>query len=327
MMIMRAAFAVALALGILAVPLGAEAQPAGKVWRIGVLQPGLSNPDPMLEALRVGLLEVGYTEGQNILVEARWAKGKLERLPDLAAELVRIKVDVIVTGGNQAVKAAKQATGTIPIIMVTGDAVQAGVVSSLKQPGGNVTGLTVFSSELSAKRLQLLKEIVPRLARVAVLWNSANPETAFQVREAKRASHALGLDVQPVEVRDPDELEPAFQLAVKGRAGALFVVSDAAFSAYRVRIADLRAKAKLPAIYAFKEHVEAGGLVAYGQNLPDMYHRAAVFVDKVLKGARPADLPVEQATKFELVINLKTANALGLTIPQSLLQRADQIIE
>jgi len=330
----RRRFMAAIAGGLLAAPLAAEAQHSGKVWRIGVLDPlgeasegSQPNPDMMFEGFRQGLREAGYTEGQNILVEPRWAKGQLDRFPDLAAELVRIKVDVIVAGGNQAVKAAKQATRTIPIVMVSGDAVADGLVSSLARPGGNVTGVTIFSSELAAKRLELLKETVPGLTHVAILWNSANPGTALQVREAKRAAQALGLEVQSVEVRDPKELGRAFQLAAKGRAGALLVVSDAGFDAHRVRIAELSAKAKLPTIHAFKIHVEAGGLMSYGQNISDMFRRAALYVDKILKGAKPADRPVEQATKFELVINLKTAKALGLTIPPSLLARADEVIQ
>jgi putative tryptophan/tyrosine transport system substrate-binding protein len=211
--------------------------------------------------------------------------------------------------------------------MVTGDAVQAGVVSSLERPGGNVTGVTVFSSELAAKRLELLKQTVPKLTRVAVLWNSANHATALQVKEAERASQALGLTVHPVEVRGPEELERAFQLVANGRSGAVLVVSDAGFIVRRVQIAELSAKARLPSMYAFKEHVHAGGLMSNGQDLADMYHRAASYVDRIINGAGPADLPVEQATKFELVINLKTAKALGLTIPPSLLLRAEQIIE
>jgi putative tryptophan/tyrosine transport system substrate-binding protein len=312
----------------LAAPLAAEAQQAGKVPLVVVLLGWSPNPDPIFEALRQGLRQAGYTEGQNILVEGRWAEGKLDRLPNLAAELVRIKADMIVAGGNQAVRAAKHATRTIPIVMVSGDAVEDGLVSSLVRPGGNVTGLTIFSSELAAKRLELLKEIVPRLTRVAVLWNSANPGTALQLREAKAASHALGLEVQVVEVsgQGPDDLESAVGLAQRSHAGALYVASDVFFQAHSVRIAELAAKAKLPAIYAFREHVEAGGLMAYGQNIPDMFRRTVVYVDKILKGAKPGDLPVEQATKFELVINLKTAKALGLTIPPSLLSRAEEVI-
>src|SRR5262245_3073516 len=270
----RFGLAVVFSFSLLLAPLAAEAQQVGKVPRVGVLdalgeasERTRPNPDPFLEGFRQGLREAGYTEGQNILVEPRWAKGRLDRFPDLAADLVRFKVDVIVAGGNEAVKAAKQATRTIPIVMVSGDAVADGLVSSLARPGGNVTGVTIFSSELAAKRLALLKEIVPGLTRVAVLWNSSNPATALQVSEAKRASQALGLEVQIVEVHDPNELEHAFQLSAKGRAGALLVVSDAGFNAHRVRIAELSAKAKLPAICAFKIHVEAGGLMAYGQNI------------------------------------------------------------
>jgi ABC-type uncharacterized transport system substrate-binding protein len=240
---------------------------------------------------------------------------------------VRLKVDVIVAGGNQAVRAAKQATRTIPIVMLGGDPVADGLISSLARPGGNVTGVVVFSSELAAKRLELLKEIVPRLNRVAVLWNSANPGTGLQVQETERASQALGIVVHAVEVHSFDKLDHAIQLAARQHAAALYVASDSLFIAYRVRIAELSARAKLPAVYAFKLHIEAGGLMSYGQDLPDMYRRAATYVDKILRGANPAYLPVEQATKFELVINLKTARALGLTIPPSLLARADQVIE
>ena len=234
---------------------------------------------------------------------------------------------MIVAGGNQAARAAKQATQTIPIVMLGGDPVADGLISSFARPGGNITGVTLFSSELAAKRIELLKEIVPGLTRVAILWNSANPGTALQVREAERASQALGIGVNGVEVRGPGDLDHAFQRIARDRPGALYVASDASFFAYRIRIAELCAKAKLPAIYAVKWQVEAGGLMSYGQNLPEAYRRSAAYVDKILKGAKPADLPVEQATKFELVINLKTAKALGLTIPPSLLLRADQVIE
>jgi len=323
------AFPVVVALGILVVPLAAEAQQAGKVARIGVLAQGSSTDAPHSgEAFRQGLHDLGYVEGQNIVLEYRWAEGRAERLPDLAVELVNLKVDVIVAGGTPAPLAAKHATRTIPIVMGgAGDPVGTGLVASLARPGGNVTGLSTLTPELGRKRLQLLKEVVPGVSRVAVLWNAANPYTLLLVRETEAAARTLGVQVQSLAVRGPDDFENALPAAIRGRAGALIVVDDPLTYLYRMRIVDFAARNRLPAMYGFREFAEAGGLMAFGANLADLYRRAATYVDKILKGAKPADLPVEQPTKFELIINMKTAKALGLTIPPSLLLRADQVVE
>ena len=327
----RRAFLCGLTLGTLSRSLAAEAQEykAGKVARIGLLSQGSpTSGQHIREAFRQGLREVGYVDGQNIVIEYRYAEGKAERLPDLAAELLRLKVDVIVAGGTLAPLAAKHATGTIPIVMsAAGDPVGTGLVPSLAKPGGNVTGLSNFSADLTAKRLQLLKEILPGVSRVAVLWNGANPIAALLMRETEAAARTLGLQVQSLEVRGPDDFENALPAAIRGGAGALIVVEDPLTFQYRMRIADFAARNRLPAIDGYREYAEAGALMAYGANLADLYRRAATYVDKILKGAKPADLPVEQPTKFELVINIKTAKALGLTIPPSLLLRADQVIE
>jgi putative ABC transport system substrate-binding protein len=319
-----------LALGIIPSPLAAEAQQTGKVARIGVLEHGGSptSKSGPIDAFRQGLRDLGYVEGQNIVIEYRYAEGKAERLPDLAAELLRLKVDVIVAGGTLAPLAAKHATPTIPIVMAAaGDPVGTGLVPSLAKPGGNLTGLSNLSADLTAKRLQLLKEILPGLSRVAVLWNAANPIAALLLRETEAAARTLGLQVQSLEVRGPDDFENALPAAVSGGAGALFVVDDPLVFIARLRIAAFAARNRLPMTAIYRQFAEAGGLMTFGANLADLYRRAAIYVDKILKGAKPADLPVEQPTKFELIINLKTAKALGLTIPQSLLIRADQLIE
>ena len=304
-----AAFIVTLAFGILLAPLAAEAQQGGK-------------------AFRQGLRDLGYVEGQNIAIEYRWAEGRFERLPDLAAELVRLKVDVIVSVVTQASLAAKNATRTIPIVMVAaGDPLGSGLVASLARPGGNVTGPSSMLAELAGKELELLKETVPNVSRVAVLWNPANAVWQAQMlRATEVAARALGLQLQLLEARGPDELEGAFAAMTRERASALLVQVDVIFALHARRIADLAAKRRLPAMYGSREHVEAGGLISYAPNVPDVFRRAATYVDKILKGAKPADLPVEQPTKFELVINLKTAKALGLTIPQAVLIRADEVI-
>src|SRR5213594_1479201 len=326
----RRAFLCGLTLGTLSRSLAAEAQEykAGKVARIGLLSQGSpTSGQHIREAFRQGLREVGYVDGQNIVIEYRYAEGKAERLPDLAAELLRLKVDVIVAGGTPAPLAAKRATRTIPIVMAAaGDPVGTGLVASLAQPGGNVTGLSNFSAELTGKRLQLLKEVVPGVSRVAVLWNAANPVAALLMRETEAAARTLGVQVQSLEVRGLDDFENALPAAISGGAGALFVIDDPLVFSSRMRIADFAARNRLPATAFYKEFAKAGGLMAYGPNLTDQFRRAAIYVDKILKGAKPADLPVEQPTKFELVINLKTAKALGLTIPQSVLLRADQVI-
>ncbi len=325
----RRALVVTLAIATLVAPLAADAQ-ARKVSRIGVLWTGSRTAyAPNLDALRQGLHELGYVEGQNVAFEYRFADGRVERLPDLATELVRLRVDVIVTSTTPAIQAAKNATKTIPIVMaVSGDAVGTGLVSSLARPGGNVTGLTLISPELAGKVLELLKEAIPGVTRVAVLVAyQAGPASALFLRETEVAARALGVQVQPLEVRSPDEFDSAFAAMGRARAGALIVQVSSLTFEHRRRIVDLAAKIRLPAIYESREFVETGGLMSYGQSASDMYRRSAAFVDKILKGAKPADLPVEQPTKFELAINLKTARALGLTIPPSVLVRADRVIE
>jgi len=309
----------------------AAAQAPEKVPRVGYLIAG-SRSDPqrqrLAEAFRQGLRELGYVEGQNVAIESRWAEGKDDRFPALAADLVRSKVDVIVTQSGAATQAAQQATRTIPIVMaLSNDAVGSGLVASLARPGGNVTGLTVMVPDLAGKQLQLLKEVVPEVSRVALLTNPANPASAPFLREAEAAARALGVRLQTLEARDPQEIDSAFAAMTRERAGALVVLTDSIFTNQRRQIAELAAERRLPAVYGNTEHAEAGGLVAYGANFLDLERRAATYVDKILKGAKPADLPVEQSTKFDLVINLKTAKTLGLTIPASLLSRADEVIQ
>jgi putative tryptophan/tyrosine transport system substrate-binding protein len=314
---------------LLAAPLAAEAQQTGKVPRIGFLSPASSTTAPhVVEAFRQGLRDLGYVEGQNIVVEYRYANGKAEALPDLAAELVSLEVDVIVASGTPGPLAAKSATKTIPIVMASaGDPVRTGLVASLARPGGNVTGLSTLTPDLGGKRLQLVKELLPGVARVAVLWNAANPYTVLLVREIEAAARTLRVQIQSLEVRGPDDFQNVLPTAISGGAGALVVVDDPLTVSSRTLIVSFAAQHRLPAMYGFREFAEAGGLMAFGANLADLYRRAPVYVDKILKGAKPADLPVEQPAKFDLVINLKTAKALGLKIPPSLLLRADQVIE
>ena len=307
----------------------AWAQQPGKVPRIGILPPGpISERVHLWEAFRQGLRKLGYVEGQNIILVFPSGEVKPERLPHLAAELVSLKVDVIVAAAIVAVQAAKGATKTIPIVMpVASDAVETGLVASLARPGGNITGLTLISSQLSGKRLELLKEVVPRLSRLAVLSNPTSAAVPPQMRETEVTARALGVQLQPLEVRGPDDFERVFQAATKERAGALITLDDALLFTQRTRIVKLAAKSRLPAIYGFREFVDAGGLMSYAANTSDMYRRAAAFVDKILKGAKPADLPVEQPTKFEFVINLKAAKQIGLTIPPNVLTRGDKVIK
>ena len=323
------ALIVTLALGPFVAPLPAGAQQPATAPRIGFLgSTGATAAPQVVEAFRQGLRELGYVEGQNVAIEYRWAEGRYERFPALAAELVRLKVDVIVTGSVPGAQAAQHATWTIPIVMaVAADPVAAGVVASLARPGGNITGLSSMAPDLVGKQLELLKEVVPRLSRVALLWNPANASSAPQLREAEGAARVLRVRLQPLEVRGPDDFESAFAAMTRERVGGLLVLNDPILLAHRARVADLAVKSRLPAVSALREHPEAGGLMAYGPNLTDMYRRAATYVDKILKGAKPADLPVEQPTRFELVINLKTAKALGLTVPQSVLFRADHVIK
>ncbi len=320
---------VLLALGV--APLAVEAQPAAKVPRIGWLVSNLATSPHLTEAFRQGLRDLGYVEGRNVVIEYRDAEGKFERLPALAAELVALKVDVILVGATPQALAAKQATKTIPIVFAgAGDPVRSGLVTSLARPGGNVTGLTLFGTELVGKCLEQLTQAVPGVSRVAALWQpGAVPERPEQdmLKAADVAARALGVRLQFVEARGPADFDRAFSDMTKARAGALTVLSGVMFFNERRRLVDLAAKHRLPAVYQVREFVDAGGLMAYGANPADLYRRAATYVDKILKGAKPADLPVEQPTKFELVINLKTAKALGLTIPRSLLSLADQVIE
>ncbi len=304
----RIGLAVILAVGLTLASLGtAAAQRPEKVPRVGYLSPGSSSDPARLrrfEAFRQGLRELGYVEGQSITIESRWAEGKYERYSALAADLVRLKVDVIVAVGGRATQDAQQATRTIPIVMsVVIDPLGSGLVASLARPGGNVTGLTIMASDLVGKQFEVLKEVVPKVSRVALLWNPANPGSAPQLRAAEVAARALGVRLQTLEARVPQEIDSAFAAMTKERAGALVVLSDAILLNQRRQIAELAAKSRLPAVYALMEHAEAGGLVGYGANPLDLERRAATYVDKILKGAKPGDLPVEQPTKFELVIN------------------------
>jgi putative ABC transport system substrate-binding protein len=315
---------VLLTLALLAASLAAEAQPAGRVYRIGFLRNG-PPPRTFIEGFREGLREAGHVEGETITIEYGLA-GSADQLPGVAANLVRLNVDVIVASGTPPVPAAKGATKTIPIVFVASiDPVATGIVASLARPGGNITGLAGIHADLMGKRLELLREAVPRLSRVAVLSHAANPGNAQYIKQAELAAQALGLQLQIVAVRDAGELERAYGEA-RG-AGAVVQLDDVLFTTQRRRVVELAAKHQLPTMYGFREFVDAGGLMAYGPHWPDLYRRAAALVDKILKGAKPADLPVEQPTKFELVINLKTAKALGLTLPPSVLIRADEVIQ
>jgi putative ABC transport system substrate-binding protein len=317
-------------LALLSAPHASEAQPLAKVPRVGMLWFGspIGGPSPHLEAFRRGLRTLGYTEGQNIVIESRHAAMRPALLPDFAANLVLSKVDVIVAAGDPAIHAARHATSTIPIVMVAGaDPVGSGLVTSLARPGGNLTGLSALSPELSGKRLQLLTEALPQISRVAVLFNPTDPAKALDLRETRTAGQALGIQLQLLEVRGPEDFEGAFAAMTKERAEALITLGDPVTVSHRIRIGDLAAKSRLPAMYDLQEFVEAGGLMAYGPSLPDLFWRAAAYVDKILKGAKPGILPVEQPMKFELIINLKTAKSLGLTIPQSVLFLADRVIQ
>jgi putative ABC transport system substrate-binding protein len=306
----------------------AEAQQPKKVPRIGYLSRSSASGNlPRIEAFRQGLRDLGYIEGQNIVIEYRYAEGKSDRLPNLAADLVSLKIDVIVAPGTGPVSAAKRATTTIPIVMVNAaDPVGDGFVTSLARPGGNITGLTNIAPELSGKRLELLKEAVPTAFRMAVLWNPVVQQRITQVKETEVAARALKLQLQTVEARSVNDLEPAFSVMTQGRAHAVIVLGDGMFNANRTRILDLAVKGRLPAMYTEEEYVLAGGLMVYGPSTNDLSRRAAVYVDKILKGTKPADLPIEQPTKFELVVNLKTAKQIGVTIPPNVLARADRVI-
>ena len=310
-------------------PLAARAQQAGKVHRIGVLETISTTLNVAnFYALREGLRQLGYAEGQNLVIEYRSADGRDDRFPGLARELLALKVDVIVTRGTPAAKAVKNATSTVPVVMMaSGDPVGVGLVTSLARPGGNITGLSAIVGELSPKRLELIREIVPGLARIAVLANTSNDAVRRDWARIETAARSLGVQSQLLDLRESDALGPTFDDASARRADALVVVIDAITQANQQRIVDLAMKHRLPAIYSSREFVDAGGLISYGVSYPDLYRRAATYVDKILKGTKPADLPVVQPTKFELVINLKTAKALGIEVPPSLLALADGVIE
>jgi putative ABC transport system substrate-binding protein len=319
-----------LALG--AAPLAAKAQQAAKVPRIGYLTSNLASNPRSVDAFLQGLRDLGYVEGRNVVIEYRDAEGKLERLPALASELLVLKVDVIVAAaGTLAALAAHQATKTIPIVVIAvGDPVTSGLVTSLARPGGNVTGLSALSADLTRKWLELLKQAVPTVSRVALLLQpGALGERTEKdiVKEAEVAARVLGVRLQVVEARGPADFDRAFSDMTRAHAGALMVPSTSMFNSERRRLLTLAAKTRLPTLFTFREYVDAGGLMSYGPNLADLFRRAATYVDKILKGAKPGDLPVEQPAKFELMINLKTAKALGLTIPPSVLQRADEVIQ
>jgi putative tryptophan/tyrosine transport system substrate-binding protein len=324
-----AASSVLVAVMLLAVAVIAAAQQPTKIPRIGFLMStSPSAGSDRIEAFRQGLRELGYVEGKNIVIEWRHAEGKLDRLSELAAELVRLKVEMIVTAGPVPTRAAKAATSTIPIVMTQDpDPVGNGFVASLARPGGNITGLSTLAPEISGKQVELLKEIVPRLSRVAVFGTSTIPGYAQRLRETELAAGAFGVQLQYLDILGPKDIESAFRAASKGRADAVLALGSPVFILQRIQIADLAVKSRLPAIYDRREFVEDGGLISYATSFTDLSHRAATYVDKILKGAKPGDLPVQQPTKFELVINLKTAKQIGLTIPPSVLARADRVIK
>jgi putative tryptophan/tyrosine transport system substrate-binding protein len=313
---------------LLALYSAAEAQQPKKIPRIGYISFGSPSVNrARREAFRDGLAELGYVGGKNIVIESRSVEGQLDRLAALAAELVHLNVDLIVTGGPTTTGAVKRATVTIPIVMgFDNDPVGNGFVASLARPGGNATGLASLAPEISGKQLELLKEIVPKLSRIAVFGNSTNPGNAQALRETELAAEALGVQLQYLDVRAPKDLETAFRAASKARAEAVVALNSPVLNSHRIQVADLAVKSRLPAVYAQSEFVEDGGLMVYGVSYPDLFRRAATYVDKILKGAKPADLPIQQATKFELAINLKTAKQIGLTIPPQVLARADRVI-
>ena len=312
---------------LLTVAVVAEAQQPAKLPRIGFLRVG-SSADPYVEAFRQGLRELGYVEGRNIVIEYRFTEGKENRLAEFAADLVRLKVDLIVGGGTQAIIAVKNRTQTIPIVMgAVSDPVGTGLIASLARPGGNITGLSLFSPELSGKRLELLKEIVPKVSRIGLLSDTGSAATVPMLKKTEEAARALGLRVQVIEVHNSNNFDSAFAAVKKERVGALNVLNSAVFNVHRRTIVEFATKNRLPAVYGNNNFSDAGGLMAYGPHIADVYRRAATYVDKILKGAKPADLPIEQPTKFELVINLKAAKQIGLTIPPNVLARADKVIK
>jgi len=324
----RRSFIASVAGGVLAAPLASYAQAQAKAWRIGMVETvSMELNAANLNAFRQGLRELGYVEGQNLIIEYRSADGRSERFADIAAELVGLKVDLLVTRGTPASMAAKQATRTIPVVMANaGEPVETGLVSSLARPGGNVTGLSSLTVRIEAKRLELLRELVPGATRIAALYNMSSPANPPQWKEIETAARSLGVTPQLLDVRKPEDIELAFDSATRQRADGLIVGQEGLLQANRSVIAALAAKHRLPAIYRSMEFIDAGGLMAYGPSYPDLYRRAATYVDKIFKGAKPGDLPVEQPTKFELIINLKPAKALGLKIPPALLLRADEVV-
>ena len=319
---------IALAAGAAALQLTARAQ-TGKVWRVGMLDTTSAQLNSKnIEAFRAGMRALGYVEGQNLIIDYRSPDGHLERLPQLAAELIKLKCDVLVTRGTPPALAAKRAAGGLPIVMAAiGEPVESGMVESLARPGGNVTGLSAFVTQLTQKRIEMLKELAPATSRLGVLDNITNLSVPAQWDETKLAAQTLGLEATMFDVRRPQDIAPSFEAMSAKRINSLAVGNDSVVIASREQIVALAAKHKIPAIYATREYIDVGGLIAYAAHYPDLYRRAAAYVDKILKGAKPADLPVEQPTKLEIVINLKTAKTLGLTVPLSLLGRADEIIE
>jgi putative tryptophan/tyrosine transport system substrate-binding protein len=319
----------ALATALLAAPCAAVAQATGKVWRIGFLEAGAPTANPQfIEAFRHGLAALGYVEGQNVVIVDRWADGQVDRFPALLSELVRLKMDVIVVGSTAGALAAKAAVSTIPVVFVgVQDPVGSGLVASLARPEGNLTGFSLAEEDgLLGKRLEIFREIMPAIRRLALIWNPASPTGAPRLKDARSAAAKFGVTLELFEARDAKDFDGIFAAIAKERIVALMVIADPLTVRNRQRIVALAASNRIPAMYPFLEFAQVGGLVAYGASVPELFRRAATYVDKVLKGAKPADLPVEQPTKFELVINLKTANALGVTVPQSLLLRADDVI-
>jgi putative ABC transport system substrate-binding protein len=323
----RRELVIALGASALVAPLGSFAQQQGRVWRIGILDATSTNP-ALLEAFRKGLHELGYVEGKNLVIEYRSADGRLERLAELAIELVRTKVDVIVPRGTNASQAAKNATATIPIVVAAvGSPVETGLVKSLSHPGGNVTGLSSVTADLTAKRLEFIKETVPGARRIGCLINRSNPDAAIGLKQIEKEGQSRGVQLQLLDVRKSEDLAPTFEVARKQGVDAIVVIGNSLFQPIRELIVELALKHRLPTIYPAREFVDAGGLMSYSIDYAQLYYRAASFVDKIFKGAKPADMPVEQPTKFELVVNLQAAKALDLTFPQRVLLRADEVIQ
>ncbi len=329
-LVVGSAFIVSVALAILAAPFPAGAQPPSKTFRVGHLFGGGRTPDGLPPGpLREGLRELGYVEGRNVTYEARFAEGKIDRLPGLAAELVRVKVDVILAQGGPAAVAAKQATSTIPIVVApaSGDAVATGLIASLARPGGNVTGMTDEVVQLSAKRVEMLKEAIPKAGLIAVIWNANDPGMTLRYHGIEQAARTVRVEVQALGVREPDDFDVAFSTMTRRRPDVMFLVADALTSANRKRVIEFAATHRIPTMYEFSFLVRDGGLMSYGPSVEDAFRRAAVYVDRIFKGAKPADLPAEQPTRYYFTVNLKTATTLGLTIPPSLLLRADDVIQ